>query len=269
MYFKKNHFSGVKMYFDKRNFNFDFRNYKLDLIGIDVQRASPITLFFYRYKVRRILHFITMGAIRFFDIDENNYSTKLCNLKSAHNFYFFGYWQKYNFYQDQIDTIKKHYQLNDVLKTDEYQFWKNIILSKFSVGIHVRRSDYAQSPNDSVFNILTLDYYQECLNDLIQRKSVDIVVFFTDDVDWVRNCFTELLCNSIIISEIIDNDILEFDLMMNCSSLITANSTFSWWAGSLSNSSLIYAPKVFYKDVVLQLEYENQKSLYNSKFTYK
>ena len=44
-------------------------------------------------------------------------------------------------------------------------------------------------------------------------------------------------------------DLLSDFSLLNCgAALISSNSTFSWWAGEVSDHEIIIEPKVFYKD---------------------
>ena len=47
----------------------------------------------------------------------------------------------------------------------------------------------------------------------------------------------------------IHSAIYDFLLLANSGVLYLSNSTFSWWASELSEASIIYQPKVFYKHI--------------------
>lgn len=99
------------------------------------------------------------------------------------------------------------------------------------VGIHVRRGDYLKYQH--VFNILGKKYYERALQSLDLDGVEKCIV--SEDVDWCKANFSEC--------EIRRGTILEdFCVLISCTHLIIANSTFSWWAAYLNP----YVQKVKY-----------------------
>jgi hypothetical protein len=93
---------------------------------------------------------------------------------------------------------------------------------------------------------------------------------FSEDIDWAKHNINFLNNNVVFVSDKVNIDYLEFDLMRQCKHIITANSTFSWWAAELNDNpdKLIYAPKKYYKNEGLQQLYISKVILFNPKFIY-
>jgi hypothetical protein len=266
LYFTKGIFEDV--FVDKRNYNFDFRSYKLDDFGLKFCEAKFFTRVLLKKKLQKIISIILFDWVKFDHIEERDYLLNNIDIHKKNIVYYMGYWQYYEIYKNQIEIVRCKYTLNSKLETFEYAYWKNRILNEYTIGVHIRRGDYLKAANNEVFEVLPIEYYEYCIEELCRLNEKRIILFFTDDSVWVRSNFNIDNDRTVLISEIVNNDVLEFDLMLHCAALITANSTYSWWAGSLNKSQLIYAPKIFYKDSTLQDDYMNRKNLFNPKFIY-
>jgi len=98
-----------------------------------------------------------------------------------------------------------------------------------SVAIHVRRTDYINLPE--IYGVLTRNYYKNSINYF--REKYDSVSFslFSDDVSGAQRFLKDLITfdriiyspNSVHVGE-------HLRLMSNFKGIVTANSTFSWWA---------------------------------------
>lgn len=73
------------------------------------------------------------------------------------------------------------------------------------------------------------------------------VLFFSDDVDWVKATFNQLENVEFVIST---SNIEDLYLMSLCKHNIIANSSFSWWGAWLNENEnkLVYAPKKWFND---------------------
>lgn len=134
-----------------------------------------------------------------------------------------------------------------------YQTWKyfdhckNDILNQFRfrdenvstegidrVAIHVRRGDFLGLNN--IHPNLPMDYYERAMN-LFPDKEFSI---FSDDIDWCRDNFNLDRCVFISSGE----PLMDLLFMSKHSAVVTANSSFSWWAGYLSSGPVV-VPKVW------------------------
>jgi hypothetical protein len=145
------------------------------------------------------------------------------------NHNFFGYWQNIQYIQGILPQLKEEFKIRPDFLTDEYVRLKTkIVLEKESIALHIRRGDYLTKGH----HLLPIEYYTEAL------KQVEGTLYiFSDDIPWCKTQFE----NAIFVDL---PDYLCLDLMKTCTHKITANSTFSWWAGILGDTDgKIFAPK--------------------------
>lgn len=116
------------------------------------------------------------------------------------------------------------------------------------IGIHVRMGDYLKFPN--IYNILTSEYYCEALSNSKYRDKLPVVLF-SDEPDKAQ----KWLGKSVKVTYSVDVDpslnSAECMLLLSKSkTIITAHSTFSWWAariGWLQNvTQEVMIPKRFF-----------------------
>ncbi len=113
-----------------------------------------------------------------------------------------------------------------------------------SVCIHVRRGDFMNATNISVYGgICTQEYYKKALRIVKQRVVEPQYYVFSDDIDW---CKSNLPIDK---ASYIDwntgtNSPIDMYLMANCKISIIANSSFSYWGARLLNKKeLVLFPK--------------------------
>lgn len=149
-----------------------------------------------------------------------------------------GYFQDFNFF--------KH---NEELLIILRKYFSNNKIQKNTIGLHVRRGDYLLKENKKSFQSIDLKYYKKALGEL--EKKVDIftydILIFSDDIDW---CKEKLKFDYNL--KYIDNEseLSDFRLMSSCEHIITANSTFSWWAAFINDSEnrIVITPKYWFTD---------------------
>lgn len=105
------------------------------------------------------------------------------------------------------------------------------------LGIHVRRGDYV---GNAEIGSLSMSYYVAATEELRSRGVTwDAVWIFSDDVLLTQNEFKEysnVKENLVFVEPPVGSHAFESMLLLSrCSSLIIANSTFSWWAATLGN----------------------------------
>ena len=131
--------------------------------------------------------------------------------------------------------------------SDWYKPLRDKIIAEKAIGIHVRRGDYL-SLTDS-FGILGDCYYNDALK-LAQEKNPGRNVYvFSDDIEHAQALFPDSNFN--FVSEPIDSIAAESMFLMSaCSTLIIANSTFSWWGAALGNKEKeVYAPQKWFRSL--------------------
>jgi hypothetical protein len=117
------------------------------------------------------------------------------------------------------------------------------------IAIHVRLGDYRSFPE--IYGLLTKSYYRESLR-LIEANSKSKIWLFSDEparaIDWLGALPSPAQIIQVP-GGVRAGEILR--LMSSCPTIITAHSTFSWWAGRLGTifgtSKNIVMPSRFFK----------------------
>lgn len=157
------------------------------------------------------------------------------------HFYLNGYWQGSAYFKDCADEIRQEL-------SPSKEFCDNNKISKNSVSLHVRRTDYLNLQN--FHPVQTISYYERALEKL--NHSGDIYVF-SDDIEW---CEQNLKFSNMHFVKVKDT-ITELWLMSMCSNNIIANSTFSWWGAWLNNNQ--------YKKVICPKQWFGPSAPYSDK----
>jgi hypothetical protein len=160
------------------------------------------------------------------------------------NTFYSGFFQSAEYFDlhrediERLFTIKQRYR--DVfLKTKAHLF------DKKTIAIHIRRADYITFGDEQLggYNMtLPTAYYHRCLS-LMEEIDGYTVIFISDDIEFVKAEFGE---KSNYVFECND-EITDFQLLLHADVVITANSTFSWWAAWLNQkkNKRIFAPNYF------------------------
>lgn len=163
---------------------------------------------------------------------------KLTIINNTDTINIFGYLQSYKFFSN-ID-VKQIFELKE-----EHLLYRNKYKFDNTVSIHVRRTDYLT--NSHVYPSLSIDYYKGALDELDKLGIKDYVVYvFSDDIDWCKDNL-DFVENIYFISGY--NEIVELNMMSECTHHIISNSTFSWWSAYLSKGSdkKIICPNTWFK----------------------
>ena len=103
-------------------------------------------------------------------------------------------------------------------------------------AVHVRRGDYSEKPE--YHTNLDGTYYNIAINNIITSFDNTHIMVFSDDIEWCKkNMPSEFSFSNA------KNQYEDMCMMSMCDTHVIANSSFSWWAAWLSNSSRIIAPK--------------------------
>jgi hypothetical protein len=157
-----------------------------------------------------------------------------------------GYFQTYKYFQNVLENDNvQDWSLKNVSR--HYLESRSHLDSAPFIAIHVRGGDYLNKAH--IHHKLEKEYYFESLK-YLQGELGDIkLLVFSDDVDYAR-----YLLNSDIEFEFINQHGLRASEAMILMSLgkgiITANSTFSYWAAMINAGNQICAPKFWYTNTV-------------------
>lgn len=255
---------GVNLNLDLGLFGQSYREFRLNLLVSDL-RTIP------RWRVKvltsRILNILS--KIPFFPSyhwQVRDPIWKKVNFKEdSANLALVGYWS-FNSYFDEIRPLLIGLvRLNPELKSSFYNLHYQKIINSNSVGVHIRRGDYAtNSEFASFFGVLDINYYRRAFTYFESIISDCTFFIFTDDPMWVKENFI-FGENKVLVSNpkhFIDCQ--EFALMRACKHHVTANSTFSWWAAYLNDyeDRVIIQPQKWYQSEHAQKVYESNEFLF-------
>lgn len=106
-----------------------------------------------------------------------------------------------------------------------------------TIVVHIRRTDYLKYGKRDIS--LPMEYFKRRLDE-IENKEAYKVIFVSDDIKYAKEYFRE--APNYIYS--INDEITDFQIIMNADIAIISNSSFAWWAAYLSEKkNTVYAPK--------------------------
>jgi len=226
--------------------NFSSKNKKIIKRFLFVNAFRKSNLPFTFNGVKRIVSYFRNG-MKYQDIfkwdnmlDENKYF--LSEIKN--NKLYSGFFQCEEYFKKDKEDILKCFSIKEEY-TENFREIKKYLFEKKYVAIHIRRTDYVNHGGKELGgNDVTLPatYYKKCLS-LINNLSSYNVVFVSDDIEFAKNAFGK---SSSYYYES-NNEITDFQILLNADKLIIANSSFSWWAAWLStkHNKIVYAPEYY------------------------
>lgn len=154
---------------------------------------------------------------------------------SSEDVYLDGYYQSEKYFKQYHKDLLKQFQPNYAPEAEYLDVLKEIEGTN-SVAVHVRRGDFlkVQFSNNPNQYLLGEQYYHNGLKYMDEHVESPVYYWFSDDIDWVKQNFGERENFRFVSLKTKHADIDEMMLMKNCHHIITANSTFSWWAAWLN-----------------------------------
>jgi hypothetical protein len=150
----------------------------------------------------------------------------------------FGFFQSPRYFAGYEDLIRQYFRPSPRLG-DAINSRFAGLLSKPTVGLHVRRADYVGLSH--AFVPLPVEYYRAAMR---LFPSDSHFVAFSDDPGWCREAFkndgVEVMSGN--------PGYADLYLMASCKHQIIANSSFSWWAAYLNANpeKRVVAPKTWF-----------------------
>lgn len=167
------------------------------------------------------------------------------NSKKENDIVLNGYWQCEKYFDDISDILRKEIKPKYLPKKDN-KFLYEKISSTNSVCVTIRRGDFLNDKNKSMFYVCNEKYFEKALR-RIQELVPDCIFFaFSDDIEWVKE---NLSFPGTVYYESGEDPVWEkLRLMSSCKHFILSNSSFSWWAQYLSEfqSKVVIAPSKWY-----------------------
>ena len=147
-----------------------------------------------------------------------------------------GFYQSWKYFEDVRDELlNKYFIPNEEIRKglNNYIFNSQGLPT---LGISVRRGDYLMLQHNHP--VLSVDYYQDALNNLSMQTDFEFIYVFSDDIEYCKTIFEGLPVNYV------QDDIgTQLFLMSKMNHLILSNSTFAWWGAYLNQmNGVVIAP---------------------------
>ena len=158
------------------------------------------------------------------------------------NVYIKGWFQDVRYFSNIREELLHEFTPKKEIKIPHVLF--ELLKSKCSVSIHVRRGDYVK-----LGRALPPAYYIRAKKKIEEYIEKPVYLVFSDDYQWVKRNI-EWGCEVLYIDELCKlEDYEQLFLMSRCHSQVISNSTFSWWAAWLNpnQDKVIVMPRKFIK----------------------
>lgn len=222
------------------------RGYKLDKLNLDDAsindcQSAKIKILKNKY-LNKILRQLNKSVIH---VEKNSIYLLECRSDlvkafpeiKADNIYLDGYYQSEQYFEKYKDDLRRQF-IPNYSSEAAYDAALAEIERCEAVAVHVRRGDFLSVQNDPNPNhyLLGEQYYHNALEHIYEHLENPTFFWFSDDIDWVIHHFGEKENFRFVSLHTKHADIDELMLMKNCRHIITANSTFSWWASWLNEN---------------------------------
>ena len=148
--------------------------------------------------------------------------------------YISGFWQTEKYFLSIEEIIRSDFKFK-IPPSGKNEEWLKMICSCTAVSIHVRRGDViAVAKTNKLYGTITMDYYQNAINSMVESFNDSIFFFFSDDIDWVKENIKTTFPSHYIDANDDAHNYEDLRLMSSCKHHIIANSSFSWWGAWLN-----------------------------------
>lgn len=171
-------------------------------------------------------------------------------LKLHDGVYLKGYWQSEKYFADIADIVRREFTLKTPL-SEKTRDVSELIASKRSVSIHIRRGDYAALRKTKQHHgVCDLEYYFRCVDHIKRSVKNPHFFIFSDDPQWARDNLKSICYATVVDHNLLGNAYEDLWLMSRCDHHIIANSSFSWWGAWLNprKDKIILAPKQWFAE---------------------
>jgi hypothetical protein len=214
------------------------RPYELEGIADDIPKVRPpesrVREFFRHSRdllVRRSGRLVNRLPVPL--LAESGSDFNPCVLKAAPGTHLWGYFSSWRYFPTVADSVRLR-----VLKSPRISTWAHQLAaeatSSAAVALHVRRGDYLTLA--STYGHVSREYYQRALAAIRAMGQSGPIWLFSDDP---RGAVQAL--EGVAIARVIDpppeaSSVDSMLVMSSASTLIVANSTYSWWAAFLQDA---------------------------------
>jgi hypothetical protein len=116
------------------------------------------------------------------------------------------------------------------------------------VAIHIRRGDYLALKQ--TFGILSNQYYLMAIDRLKEIVTPSKIVIFSNDRQAAENLASEIGPLASVFRS--NSDVSDAAILIELSGfnyIVTANSSYSWWAAALNNKKTVVYPKPWFRSL--------------------
>lgn len=203
---------------------------------IAIPENAPITKYFELHSSEKLQDFDQRFPV--YKEQNFNFDPTLWMIKD--NSDVLGYFQSPGYWNHCHENVIKEFQFKkEIVEKADSWIEKNIDKNVPICSIHVRRGDYVKL-SETHYN-LPIAWYQQAVNIMEdQIKNPKQFLIFSDDPEWCREKFKG--------AKVVEGNSGPIDMciMSRANMHIIANSTFSWWAATLSGSRAVIAPKQWF-----------------------
>lgn len=161
----------------------------------------------------------------------------------------FGYFQSWRYLETVADQMRGHLCRLAEAREERLSPLAERLDDSEAIAVHVRRGDYLRVGARDYHGVAGHRFYRAAIDTLRRMGYAGPVYLFSDDLVMARREFADLKFiepHSLQPLEALD----EMLLMSRAAALVTANSSFSWWAGWLGDrpNRPVIAPRPWFDD---------------------
>jgi len=231
-------------YVDLTSFHHIKRTWSLSKLSIKRTKINKFSYLLLNIKriINRKLPFIAIRILFINIINESKYKYINRQPEKYNNFIIDGYWQSEKYFLEN-----KKYLIDQFLKPRINLI--NQHKASRTVALHIRIGDYIHNKvsNQNHF-VCDFDWYKKAINYLYEIDNNFKFILYTDDYEYIKTNYIFDQKYQIIVPEVSDNDYINLMYMTYSDHFIISNSSYSWWASYLgeSSESITIAPKYWY-----------------------
>ena len=177
-------------------------------------------------------------------------------LENGQDVYVDGFWQSYKYFENIRENLLLDFALLKEPLEKRYPDLIAQIKNTDSVGLHLRRGDYAANSRVlKEFGACSIEYYRRAIEMLAKKINQPNFFVISDDIAWVKDNL-KLDHPTVYVSELGTKDYEELMMMSQCRHNVIANSTFSWWGAWLNDNpgKIVVAPEPWFTNNSIKID---------------
>jgi hypothetical protein len=219
------------------------RDYLLNHFNISALEANPYESYVGLYgKIRRrkdiyLNNFDSIRSINYIREIPDFFDEEMFRLSNNKNIYVEGFWQTELYFKDIATLIRE--DLKIISKHSEESInLAEMIKDTNAISLHIR--SYDEVPKNHGATFLSINYYQNAINEIAKKVKNPHFYCFSDNVTWMTDNLKLDYPATIVnlnLNNCFNSTIEDLWLMSKCKHHIIANSTFSWWGAYLNQNT--------------------------------